>query len=171
MTNAGTQVIVDTWTIADPAVVSFITTASASGSSSSLSAIQNPALVALAPGSTTISATYQGLSTSINVTVYAGSFLPLGTVEWSLPTQFQGRNCGEGVLDALIAEGGAPQPIYYAAFCDALVALDEDGSQLWIAHLDAEGGSYSGTIPDYLGGAVVHFSKPEGGDFLLDLSR
>jgi hypothetical protein len=70
--DAGAPVVADTWTSADTSVA---TIAVVDG---------EPELTAVGGGTTTITAQYQTLTATADVTVVSGFVLPVGTIQWSI---------------------------------------------------------------------------------------
>jgi hypothetical protein len=104
-----------TWTISDPTVVSIT---------------QNdpPRLSALAPGTTTLTATFNGLSADMTINILSGAALPVGTPIWSVdPTP--------GNFIFQMVRGNPVNPgdpdIFALESPNSLRAFTADGRQLW----------------------------------------
>ncbi|HET6842573.1 MAG TPA: Ig-like domain-containing protein [Candidatus Angelobacter sp.] len=92
-----------------------------------------PQLTALTPGTTTLTASFSGLSASMTVNVFSGTALPVGTPIWSVdPTP------GNTVMQMI--RGNPVNPgdpdIFAIERPNTLRAFTADGQQLWTILLD-----------------------------------
>ena len=103
-----------------------------------------PILTAVAAGSATITAG----NASADVTVWAGSTLPLGTVIWSNPGDGSGVS---SIVPAVPSSTGVAD--VFAANADGNVqAIRADGTTAWTQNV----GTSSSLIPDFQGGSLVY---------------
>lgn len=111
----------------------------------SLSTDDPPIVTAVAPGTATISAG----GASADVTVYAGSSLPLGTVLWSNPGDGSGV---QGLYVAVPSDSGVD--VFSAQNDGSVQATRTDGSVAWI-NSSLPASTFNQLIPDFNGGAAV----------------
>ena len=109
-----------------------------------LSTDDPPILTAIAPGNTTIMVG----TASADVTVFAGSTLPIGTVLWSNPGDGSGVS---SIVPAVPSSTGVADVFSLQADGNVL-AIKPDGTTAWTAQV----GSSSTLIPDFQGGLVVY---------------
>lgn len=102
-----------------------------------------PVITAIAPGTATISI---GDVTS-EITVYAGDYLPDGTVKWSVAGDYSGI---EQILPAVPAPD-SPVDVFVKNSSGRIQALAADGSQVCSTTVPF----YSQMVPDFQGGLVV----------------
>jgi len=107
----------------------------------SLSTDDPPILTAVAAGRATITAG----NASADVTVYAGTSLPIGTVQWSNPGD------GSGVYQIVPAVPSNSGVDVFAFNASGTVsAITADGTTAWTANIND-----NSAVPDFLGGLVV----------------
>jgi IPT/TIG domain len=111
----------------------------------SLSTDDPPLITALAPGQVTISAG----DASADLTVYAGTALPLGTVIWSAPGDGFG---GATILPAVPSATGMAD-VFAVQESGSIQAITSDGTVAWTAQ--NVGVSNNNVLPDFQGGVVV----------------
>ena len=109
----------------------------------SLSTDDPPVITALAPGHSTISAG----DGSADITVYPGSALPIGTIQWSNPGDGSGVT---KITPAVPSENGVADVFAFQAD-GSVQAIASDGTVAWTAF--AQPGS---AIPDFQGGLIIH---------------
>ena len=114
-----------------------------------LSTDDPPSLTAVAPGNATILAG----TASADVTVYAGSVLPLGAVAWSSPGDISGV---QTIVPAVPSDSGVADVFALQNNCN-VQALTSDGIVAWASSigLKAEGGGCNGFLADFQGGLVA----------------
>jgi hypothetical protein len=132
-----------TWTISDSTIVSMTTD-------------DPPQLTALAAGTATLTANFNGLTASMTVNVLTGP-LPFGTPLWSVPSMT--GNSINGIIHGNPINASDPD-IYMNDGQSTLRGFTRDGQQLWTAQL-ASGPSQGGnptllvqTVPDNAGNTV-----------------
>jgi hypothetical protein len=124
--------------------VTGLTWTSSNTAVATLSTDDPPILTAVAPGNATITAG----NASGDVTVFAGSALPIGTVIWSNPGDGSGVS---SIVPAVPSSTGVAD--VFALQADGNVqAIKSDGTTAWTAQV----GTSSTLIPDFQGGLVVY---------------
>jgi hypothetical protein len=103
-------------------------------------------LTAVGPGTVTVTATWQGLTTTTNVTVLTADAITAGTTLWSAPAI-------GGPIDKIVqgAPGPDGQQQIYAMEGTVLRALSVDGSEAWAREI----GNVTQLAADPVGGAVA----------------
>jgi hypothetical protein len=124
--------------------VTGLTWTSSNTSVATLSTDDPPILTAVAPGNATITAG----NASTDVTVFAGSILPIGTILWSNPGDGSGVS---SIVPAVPSPTGVADVFSLQADGNVL-AIKSDGTTAWKAQV----GTSSTLIPDFQGGLVVY---------------
>jgi hypothetical protein len=109
-----------------------------------LSTDDPPILTAIAPGNTTIMVG----TASADVTVFAGSVLPIGTVLWSNP----GDGSGVSSIVPAVPSSTGVADVFSLQADGNVQAIRPDGTTAWTAQV----GTSSTLIPDFQGGLVVY---------------
>lgn len=122
-----------------------------------LSTDDPPVITAVAPGNATITAG----TASADVTVYAGSALPTGTVLWSNPGDGSGVN---GLYPAVPSFTGVAD-IFAPQNDNTVEAMTSDGAVAWSASLPS---GYNSFFADFQGGLVVAKGNQISSIFRLD---
>lgn len=171
--NAGTPVTADNWTSDNTSVATIITQLPVLGSGRLFGDLliptpQTPEITAVAPGTAHLTATYQGVTAKITVTVVAPSdpnnpSLPPGTVEWTIPPQYSGGT----LIRSLETAPGQPAYFMNTPAGDGLIALDNEGRQLWATSLDSASRGFEKILPDMEGDVITQFANASVGDALL----
>jgi Glucodextranase, domain B/Bacterial Ig-like domain (group 2) len=134
-----------TWTVSD--------TTTATISSDSF-----PILTGIAPGQVTLNAHVGSVSAQAQVSILAGSALPVGTVQWSAPTAIGFTT--QQIVEASLS-GGLNTPTMYSIEQDysgntEVRALTADGQQMWTTSLPTSEFGYLATVmPDASGGLLA----------------
>jgi len=113
--DAGQSVANAIWTISDPMVVS-------------LTPSDPPQLAALAPGTATLTASFNSLTATMTVNVLAGTVVPFGTPLWSVAS-VTGHTINN-IIHGSPFNPGDPD-IYVIDGPNMVRALTADGQQLW----------------------------------------
>jgi hypothetical protein len=113
-----------------------------------------PLLTAVGPGTVTVTATWQGLTASTEVTVVSAEAITAGTTVWSAPPI-------GGSVDKIVqgAPGPDGQSQIYVVEGTVLRALSTDGADAWAQEV----GTVTQLSGDPLGGAVAFIEGTEGG--------
>ena len=93
----------------------------------------NGSFTALAPGTTTVTATSGSFTSSTTVTVYPGTALPDGTIKWQVPVSLVGTSA-QNFIPAQPATGSATATFFEDSSDPQNViirALDTNGRMLW----------------------------------------
>ena len=122
-----------TWTSSDPTVAT-------------LSTADPPVITAVAPGNVTITAG----GASADVTVYAGTALPLGTVLWSDPGDGSGVECC--TLNPAVPSPTGVADVFALQVDGSVEAITSDGAVAWSTNLPTSGNFL---VPDFQGGTIV----------------
>lgn len=110
-----------------------------------LSTDDPPVLTAVAPGNATITAG----GASADVTVYAGSTLPLGAIVWSNP----GDGSGVDAIFPAVPSYTGVADVFALQGDGTIQAITTDGSVAWT--VTPAGGFQNSYLPDFQGGLVV----------------
>jgi hypothetical protein len=122
-----------TWTVDQPSVAS-------------LASSPNIALTALAPGTVVVTAAWQGLTATTDVTILPAGEMPAGTTLWTAPP------AGGPVTRVVQGSPGADGQIQlYALEGMTLRALATDGAEVWAV----DAGNVSQLSGDAAGGVVA----------------
>ena len=130
--DTGQSVSGATWAVSDPTVVG-------------ISAADPPQLTALSPGTTTLTAKFDGLNAAMTIKVFPGISLPFGTPLWSADSI-----TGGGINFSVRANAVNPgdPDLYILDGPSTLRAFTADGEQLWLVNV--VGGSPTGNAPSIL---------------------
>jgi Bacterial Ig-like domain (group 2) len=136
----GRPMAVATWTISDDSLASITTESS-------------PTLTAMEPGTLTVTANVEGVTSQAQVTIYALGTMPTGTTTWSVPSV-------PGFAPTQIAQAvptdSGPDLYSIQASNDGrrsvVQALTADGRQMWQQTLPILNGN---SVPDGSGGLIV----------------
>jgi hypothetical protein len=115
-----------------------------------LSTDDPPVLTAVAPGNVTITAG----NASADVTVYAGSSLPLGTVIWSAPGDGSGV---QSIVPAVPSPTGVADVFALQSDCN-VQAITTDGNVAWtgsVGQQAASSGRCRNVVADFQGGFIA----------------
>ena len=119
--NLGESVPYSIFTVSDPTIGSVAITNG------------NGSFTALAPGTTTVTATSASFTSSTTVTVYPGPALPDGTIKWQVPVSLTGTSA-QNFIQAQPAVGSATATFFEDSSDPQNViirALDANGRLLW----------------------------------------
>ncbi|HZR31499.1 MAG TPA: hypothetical protein VFA76_06565 [Terriglobales bacterium] len=125
-------------------------------------------MVGLKPGTVNITASYQSLTSSTQVTVSSGPALPLGTQSWSLQSLDVINNFINGFVSAQPKASGSPDLYVTEGTPTGSLAraLAADGHQLWTAPLPAVSSSSTATFS--FDTVQLQSGTPDGGLVVRD---